>query len=465
MRMLMALVAGLALLGMALLATTSFAPERAGAPAVPASAPPAAPRLAASEDRLEALERRFDELLAELASLRAELDAARDRREPREEVAPPPAPVPSGEHGPSWYLQQYAASFAHGGKGSEYFRLAVEAFAPSLLGEIGALVLDSRANLELRQRLLEMLGDARFRGQRQALDLCLRLLPARGAKGLVDAALGALEVIGDGATARALEGLLWSIESLADRWKAVQVLVALSGEEANAALVRLWPLADDADRAVLIVQVSPTESRSSLQLFELASCSSAGVRLAAARSIGEFRFDGFPVFIEAWSARESDPEVRSALGASRTSLSAAPRWSAQCATGPPDAEPDRDDPRAWAPAAPDMGLQWLELGYDPPLAASAVRIFEVCVPGAVVAVTALDEHGAHHELWAGTDSSSATGVLELAFGPTTFRVRTLRLTLDTDRRPGWNEIDAVELIGPSGRAWARSARASSSYGR
>lgn len=46
------------------------------------------------------------------------------------------------------------ASFVGGGEGSEYFRLAVEACAPSLLSEIGALVLDPRANASLRLRLV-----------------------------------------------------------------------------------------------------------------------------------------------------------------------------------------------------------------------------------------------------------------------------------------------------------------------
>jgi hypothetical protein len=44
-------------------------------------------------------------------------------------------------------------------------------------------------------------------------------------------------------------------------------------------------------------------------------------------------------------------------------------------------------------------------------------------------------------------------------------VRSLRLTLDTDRRPGWSEIDAVEIDGPDGRAWASAARARGSFGR
>ena len=56
-------------------------------------------------------------------------------------------------------------------------------------------------------------------------------------------------------------------------------------------------------------------------------------------------------------------------------------------------------------------------------------------------------------------------MFEVSFATTSFRVSALRITLDTSRRPGWSEIDAVELVGPAGRAWASSAGASSSYGQ
>jgi hypothetical protein len=55
-------------------------------------------------------------------------------------------------------------------------------------------------------------------------------------------------------------------------------------------------------------------------------------------------------------------------------------------------------------------------------------------------------------------------VFELRFAPTAWRVKAVRLVLDTDKRPGWCEIDAVELFGPDGSAWAHDATASSSYG-
>ena len=42
--------------------------------------------------------------------------------------------------------------------------------------------------------------------------------------------------------------------------------------------------------------------------------------------------------------------------------------------------------------------------------------------------------------------------------------RSVKVYLDTSRVPGWNEIDAVELIGRDGsRQWARQASASSTY--
>jgi len=430
---------------------------------------PAAPGPTGVEDeRVAALTRRVQELELSVSALRDELARAAGTRSPLAPESAPPsadAAAPGDERTPRWYLDQYVASFQGGGGGSEYFRLAVEAYAPSLVREIGALVLDPRANASLRQCLVAMLGDGRFRGHGGALDVCLRVLPTRGADALVAAALTALLHIGDGATARVLEGLAWSLDSAAKRGQAIGVLVSLAGAEANAALVRLWPTApDDGERFALLKHLSPGEGVSSLALFELASYASQPVRLRAAQAIGAFRLPAFPPFIQGWIARESDAAVREALGAAQGQLAQTPRWGAEHASGPPDAESLNDDPNAWASAQADMGMQWLELDYEPPRLASGVRIHEVCVAGALASVVALDERGTRHELWSGVDPTTQPGVFELEFPTTAFRVRTLRLTLDTNRRPGWSEIDAVELVGPEGRAWASGARASSSYG-
>ncbi len=41
----------------------------------------------------------------------------------------------------------------------------------------------------------------------------------------------------------------------------------------------------------------------------------------------------------------------------------------------------------------------------------------------------------------------------------------VRVTLDTARHTGWHEIDAVELVGPDGSAFATDATASSTWGQ
>ena len=67
-------------------------------------------------------------------------------------------------------------------------------------------------------------------------------------------------------------------------------------------------------------------------------------------------------------------------------------------------------------------------------------------------------------LWSGRTPAQASGPLTIEFPTTAFAVSAVRIVLDTTRSAGWNEIDAVELVGPQGRAWASEARASSSYG-
>ena len=94
-----------------------------------------------------------------------------------------------------------------------------------------------------------------------------------------------------------------------------------------------------------------------------------------------------------------------------------------------------------------------------------MRIFEVNSAGAVVRVETVDEAGTHRTVWQGDDPTETPGTFEVPFPPTPYRVARVRVVLDTDRRPGWNEIDAVELVGPDGRAFAATAAASSTYGQ
>jgi hypothetical protein len=93
-----------------------------------------------------------------------------------------------------------------------------------------------------------------------------------------------------------------------------------------------------------------------------------------------------------------------------------------------------------------------------------VHVHEVSAAGGVVRIIATSPDGRSETVWTGVDPLSRPGVFSANFATTPFVVRKLRVELDTRRGRGWNEIDAVEIAGPNGRAWATDAVASSNYG-
>lgn len=122
-------------------------------------------------------------------------------------------------------------------------------------------------------------------------------------------------------------------------------------------------------------------------------------------------------------------------------------WSAARATGKPDTAAAGDARTAWASLAADAGEEWLELGYEHAVRPTRVRVRENFNPGAVIRVEARDAEGNWRALWQGKDPTrEAPGWFEV---PLTagFETRAIRVTLDSAGVPGWNEIDAVELVG------------------
>jgi hypothetical protein len=214
----------------------------------------------------------------------------------------------------------------------------------------------------------------------------------------------------------------------------------------------------------VIAALTAGDAEAALEMFRQASQAEDPVRLQAANSIHRFRGEAFKAFIGTWLGYEREPQVRKALEEALARMSEIRPYAPQKAAGPPDAIAGQDHPNAWATQRAEMGQQWLELAYQPPRRASGLRIHEVCIAGEIVRVLLVDQAGRSHEVWAGTDPTAVPGVFELHFAPTAFRVKAVRLVLDTDKRAGWCEIDAVELLGPDGNAWAQDATASSSYG-
>lgn len=435
-------------------------------PADAVRATPAPPR---DDPRAAELEARVSNLEAELRRLAADL-AASERHDrtplPPTFVAPSDNPRTGDGIDPRWYLQQYVRSFEGGGEGSEYFRLAVDAYAIELVSAICVLVRANGSPPALRARLAAILGSPRFARHPDALDTLVALLRNSGDERLGLAALAALEVIGDAPTAIVLERAFPELTSLDLKRRALATLVRLGGPDANRALERLFATVSSAEeRALVLGALSTADADAALAVFRQASHAEDGVRMQAANAIGKFRGEAITAFIDQWLGYETDARVQQILGQARARMNEVRPYAAQKATGPPDADPNQDHPNAWASQNANMGLQWLELGYQPARRASALRIHEVSVAGAVVEVIAVDEGGRRHQLWAGVDPTPRPGVFEVRFAPTTYRVRSVRIVLDTDKRQGWSEVDAVELVGPDGNAWASEAKASSSYGQ
>jgi hypothetical protein len=143
-----------------------------------------------------------------------------------------------------------------------------------------------------------------------------------------------------------------------------------------------------------------------------------------------------------------------------------PSWSPGKATGPPDTANFGDYATAWASQASDGGKEWLQLKYAKSVEISEINIHETYNPGALAKVVAIMPNGSEKTIWEGTEDTD-TGIVERAVKvPKGIRSDQIRIELDTSRVPGWNEIDAVELVGIDGsRQWATESTASSYYGQ
>ena len=147
-------------------------------------------------------------------------------------------------------------------------------------------------------------------------------------------------------------------------------------------------------------------------------------------------------------ASGGEPLVQWASSATASSMYGPDAWSATQATGEPDTSQYGDRATAWAPSGADIGPQWIELGYDVAVRPTEIVIWESSGAGFVTRVEAVDlATGDWVTLFEGIDGSPDFLV---GFSPPleTIEVVTdrLRITIDTDV-PGWNEIDAVALIG------------------
>lgn len=152
-----------------------------------------------------------------------------------------------------------------------------------------------------------------------------------------------------------------------------------------------------------------------------------------------------------WINLQSPDEVAAqwAVEAEASSVFGEDGYSAAQATGAPNVPEAADDSRAWASENADGSTETLELGYANAVMPTRVRIYESFNPGAVSMVEALDiENEEWVVLWEGSEAAEEEiRVFSPELEEADFRTNRIRVTIDSDAVPGWNEIDAVQLLG------------------
>jgi hypothetical protein len=148
---------------------------------------------------------------------------------------------------------------------------------------------------------------------------------------------------------------------------------------------------------------------------------------------------------------KNDPKGQWAIGATASSTyqdaQGESSWSANQATGAPNVDKFGDDGHAWTTKTQDAGIEWLDLKYPRPVHAEEVRVRESFGSGAVIKVEVFDEQGGPHTVWAGNDPTTELNYLMVKFTKTAFKTDRVKVTLATNVVAGWNEIDAVQLVG------------------
>jgi hypothetical protein len=136
-------------------------------------------------------------------------------------------------------------------------------------------------------------------------------------------------------------------------------------------------------------------------------------------------------------------------GFSSEYVPSAASWNAIQVLGAPNTFTHGDHGTAWAPAIQNNSFEWISVGFDTAVYANGATIRETYNNGFVYRIDAIDTLGDLHTVWSGTDTS-VPGVafdFTVAWASTSYLVNGLKVYVDTRHTSGWEEIDAIRLLG------------------
>jgi len=139
-----------------------------------------------------------------------------------------------------------------------------------------------------------------------------------------------------------------------------------------------------------------------------------------------------------------------AVEAEASSEFASPEWGATQATGAPDTQRCGDYQTAWTAAGSDS-VDWLDVRFPLAVHVTAVNVIQSFNPNQVVHVELVGAFGRSVAIYDGVPiqvDQACPYTLAIPVEKTAARFDTVRISMDQSVRGlGWNEIDAVELVG------------------
>lgn len=128
-------------------------------------------------------------------------------------------------------------------------------------------------------------------------------------------------------------------------------------------------------------------------------------------------------------------------------------WAASQATGEPDVYDCGDNTHAWASYNSNT-VEWIELTYEKPVTPTEINIYQSYNPSQVIQVQMTATDGSKYIAWSGypEEVENCPDLMTITIDLSKkIKVNKIRITVDQRVNGwGWDEIDAVELVGLSG---------------